>query len=133
MDDTDATPAQPAPGPGPEQHPDAPPTGPADLVGQLAAMTAKLWGVPTGTAARPALPAFPALPQIGTLSAQQVSAMVATVRAQRQSIAALRSQLDAFDENLAALEQLLEPLRSWTASWADLERGLRPPTGPADA
>lgn len=49
--------------------------------------------------------------------------MVSTVRAQRQSIAALRSQLQAFDENLASLEQLLEPLRSWTSSWAAVERG----------
>lgn len=99
---------------------------PTELLQQLTAMTARLWGVPAAGAGSPsaAAPAFPGLPSVGALSAQQVGAMVSTVRAQRQSIAALQSQLQAFDEGLASLEQLLEPLRTWTASWAALERGL---------
>ncbi len=104
------------------------PDDPADLIRQLTAMTARMWGLTTagGPTGGPTFPTFPALPQVGALSAQQVGAMIATVRAQRQSIAALESQLQAFDENLASLEQLLEPLRAWTSSWAALERGITP-------
>jgi hypothetical protein len=107
---------------------------PTELLQQLTAMTARLWGVPTAGAGSPsaAVPVFPGLPQVGALSAQQVGAMVSTVRAQRQSIAALQSQLQAFDENLASLEQLLEPLRAWTASWAAVERGLSGAPRPDD-
>ena len=105
---------------------DAPPGDPAGLLAQLTAATARLWGA-VPTAVPPVLPpGLPGFPQIGTLTAQQVTAMVNSVRAQRHSIAALRAQLDAFDDNLASLEQLLEPLRSWTAAWAGMERGLTP-------
>ncbi len=102
---------------------------PAGLLQQWTAATARLWGA---SPALPALPSVPAFPQLGALTDRQVSAMVSTVRAQRQSIAALQAQLAAFDENLASLEQLLEPLRAWSASWAGLERGLgpRPPEPP---
>ncbi|WP_111766153.1 hypothetical protein [Nakamurella deserti] len=104
------------------------PPNPAELMQQLTAMAARLWGVPTVGAP----PVLPVLPQVGAMSAQQVGAMVSTVRAQRQSIAALQSQLQAFDEHLASLEQLLEPLRAWTASWAAVERGLGGPARPTD-
>jgi hypothetical protein len=131
MDRTDATtPAEPA-GEAPAEPP--PTAAPVDLVQQFTAMAARMWGLatPGGTPPAAALPAFAALPQVGALSAQQVSAMTSTVRAQRQSIAALQSQLQAFDENLASLEQLLEPLRSWTSSWAALERGVLPAGPPS--
>lgn len=126
MDGPDPKPADPADDAAP------PAAAPADLLQQLTAMTARMWGIgaAAGTSAPPSGPVFP---QVGALSAQQVSAMVSTVRAQRQSIAALQSQLQAFDENLASLEQLLEPLRAWTASWASLERGLTPGAGERQA
>ena len=133
MNSTDATPAEPGdarPGdPPPGDAPNDPPPTTADLIRQLTAATTRMWGMGTAPEASAAagFPAFPVLPQVGALSASQVSAMMSTIRAQRQSIAALQSQLLAFDENLASLEKLLEPLRSWTASWASLERGLTPP------
>jgi hypothetical protein len=122
MDGPDPKPADPADDAAP------PAAAPADLLQQLTAMTARMWGIgaAAGTSAPPSGPVFP---QVGALSAQQVSAMLSTVRAQRQSIAALQSQLQAFDENLTSLEQLLEPLRAWANSWAALERGLTNPPG----
>jgi len=65
-------------------------------------------------------------------SPEPVSAF--SIAAQRRSIQALQTQLSAFDEQLAVLEQLLGPLAQWSKTWADLERrildlGLWPGTG----
>ena len=46
------------------------------------------------------------------------------IAAQRRSIEALKTQLSAFDEQLAVLENLLGPLAQWSKKWADLEQRL---------
>jgi hypothetical protein len=47
-----------------------------------------------------------------------------TVTAQRQSIAAMRAQLDAFDQQMAVFERILDPLVEWSATWARLEEAV---------
>jgi hypothetical protein len=36
----------------------------------------------------------------------------------------MRAQLDAFDQQLAVFERLLDPLVEWSASWARLEEAV---------
>ncbi|MGO9078555.1 MAG: hypothetical protein ACLQDY_05880 [Streptosporangiaceae bacterium] len=78
-------------------------------------------------AARAGLPSFPGLPgwpAPGALSAAQLKSIAAGITAQRRSIDALKTQLTAFDEQLAVLEQILEPLAAWARTWAELESRL---------
>lgn len=76
-----------------------------------------------------AAPGTPALP--GALSAAQLAAVTDGIADQRRSIAALKTQLSAFDEQLAVLETMLGPLAQWSKTWADLEqRFLHPDRGP---
>ena len=42
----------------------------------------------------------------------------------RRSIEALKAQLNSFDEQLAALEQILGPLAEWSRTWAEFEQRL---------
>ena len=60
----------------------------------------------------------------GALSAAQLASIAESVADQRRSIQALQTQLSAFDEQLAVLEQMLGPLVQWSKAWADLERRL---------
>jgi hypothetical protein len=73
---------------------------------------------------------LPALPEVathpGAISAAQFTAMSSTLTAQRDSIAALQSQLTAFDEQLQVLERLLGPMAEWSAAWARLEGDIVP-------
>ena len=79
----------------------------------------------------PTLPGFSGWPAPGALSAAQLASVAAGVSAQRRSIDALKTQLTAFDEQLAVLEQLLEPLAEWSRTWAALEGQLmNMPHGP---
>lgn len=75
----------------------------------------------------PGLGSLPVLPPPGALSAAQLSAMTSAVAAQRGSIEGLVAQLRAFDEQLAVLERILEPLAEWSRTWADVERTMMPP------
>jgi len=81
----------------------------------------------------PALPGLPAWPAPGALSATQLGSITASVSAQRRSIEALKTQLAAFDEQLAVLESLLEPLAEWSRVWAGLEERLMNMGGHAPA
>jgi hypothetical protein len=36
----------------------------------------------------------------------------------------MRAQLDAFDQQLAVLERILDPLVEWSSSWARLEEAV---------
>jgi hypothetical protein len=72
--------------------------------------------------ARQASPGPPALP--GGLSAAQMASITDSIAAQRRSIAALKTQLSSFDEQLAMLESILGPLAQWSRTWADLEQRL---------
>jgi hypothetical protein len=71
-----------------------------------------------------ALPAGSALPLPGALSAAQMTAIADGIAAQRRSIEALKAQLSSFDEQLAALEQILGPLAEWSRAWAEFEHRL---------
>ena len=44
--------------------------------------------------------------------------------AQRQSIAAMQAQLEAFDQQMAVFERILDPLVDWSATWARLEEAV---------
>jgi hypothetical protein len=71
------------------------------------------------------LPLSPgAYPLPGALSATQTKALADSIAAQRRSIGALQAQLTAFDEQLAAMEQVIGPLAEWSRAWADLEERL---------
>ena len=79
---------------------------------ELARSGGRLAPVP-GTLARP-----------GALSAAQMTSITDSIAAQRRSIQALKAQLSSFDEQLAALEQILGPLAEWSRTWAEFEQRL---------
>ncbi|HYA53652.1 MAG TPA: hypothetical protein VEG33_21090, partial [Streptosporangiaceae bacterium] len=64
------------------------------------------------------------VPLPGALSAAQLTSIADSIAAQRRTIEALKAQLSSFDEQLAALEQMLGPLAQWSATWAELEKRL---------
>jgi len=69
-------------------------------------------------------PAAGRFPLPGALSAAQLTSIADSIAAQRRSIEALTAQLSSFDQQLAALEQILGPLAQWGATWAELEQRL---------
>jgi hypothetical protein len=91
-------------------------------VQQLRGFTDRARAVAGAVPGRLALPALPSPP--GALSAAQLRSIAQTVSAQRQSIVAIRAQLDAFDEQLAVFERILEPLVEWSSTWARLEEAV---------
>jgi hypothetical protein len=91
-----------------------------DFINQLRAGTEKLQDL-----ARARVPLTPgSYPLPGALSAAQTKALTDSITAQRRSIEALKTELTAFDEQLAALEQILGPLAEWSRAWADVEERL---------
>jgi hypothetical protein len=64
------------------------------------------------------------LPLPGALSAAQMTSIADSISAQRRGIEALKAQLSSYDEQLAALEQILSPLSEWSRTWADLEHRM---------
>lgn len=71
------------------------------------------------------LPMAPStLPLPGALSAAQLKSIVDNIAAQRLSVQAMKAQLTAFDEQLAALERILGPFAEWSKMWADYEERL---------
>jgi hypothetical protein len=93
-----------------------------EFVHQLRGFTERARAMAGSVPGRLSLPALPSPP--GALSAAQLRAIAQTVTAQRQSIAAIRAQLDAFDEQLAVFERILEPLVEWSSTWARLEEAV---------
>jgi len=93
------------------------------LMAQLRVITAGLETVARSGAHVPSSVSR-AFPLPGALSATQLTAIAASVAAQRRSIGALQAQLSAFDEQLAVLEQILGPLAEWSSTWAGLEQRL---------
>ena len=93
-----------------------------EFVSQLRGFTDRARSLAGSVPSRLSLPALPSPP--GAMSAAQLRAVARTVSAQRQSIAAMRAQLDAFDQQLAVFERLLDPLVEWSATWARLEEAV---------
>jgi hypothetical protein len=105
-----------------------------EFVGQLRAFTDRARGLASG-AVPFSLPRLPSPP--GALSAAQLRAIDRAVRGQRQQIKAMTAQLQAFDEQLAVFERILDPLVEWSATWARLEESVadfvrRSPVEPED-
>ena len=112
-----------------------------DFVQQLRGFTDRARTVAGSVPSRLSLPALPSPP--GAMSAAQLRAVAEMVAAQRASIAGMRAQLDAFDQQLAVFERILEPLVEWSGTWARLEEAVGDlvrrdggspgePTGPVD-
>jgi hypothetical protein len=93
-----------------------------EFINQLRGFTDKARSIAGAVPGRLSLPALPSPP--GAMSAAQLRAVAATVSAQRQSIAAMASQLEAFDQQLAVVEKVLAPLVEWSSTWARLEEAV---------
>jgi hypothetical protein len=93
-----------------------------EFIGQLHEITERLEGLSRPGRSLPSVAG--ALPLPGALSAAQMSSIGESIAAQRRSIEALKAQLSSYDEQLAALEQILGPLLEWSRTWADLEQRL---------
>jgi hypothetical protein len=104
-----------------------------EFVHQLRGFTDRARSLAGAVPSKLSLPSLPSPP--GAMSAAQLRAVAQTVTAQRKSIAAMRAQLDAFDQQMAVFERILEPLVEWSTTWARLEEAVgdfvRP--GAADA
>ncbi|TKJ32847.1 hypothetical protein [Blastococcus sp. CCUG 61487] len=127
-----------------EEHPASDPVPPVggivgrsidEFVQQLRGFTDRARSVAGAVPAKLSLPALPSPP--GAMSAAQLRAVAEMVSAQRASIAGMRAQLEAFDQQLAVFERILEPLVEWSGSWARLEEAVGdfvrregPPEGP---
>jgi hypothetical protein len=103
-----------------------------EFIAQLRAATESLESMAGAAKHVPTKPGAMVLP--GTLSAMQLTSIADSIAAQRRSIEALKTQLSAFDDQLAVLEQVLGPFTEWSKTWAELEErllniGRRPETG----
>jgi hypothetical protein len=93
-----------------------------EFVNQLRGFTDRARSLAGAVPSKLALPSLPSPP--GALSAAQLRAIAQTVSAQRTSIAAMQAQLEAFDQQMAVFERILEPLVDWSATWARLEEAV---------
>lgn len=93
-----------------------------EFIGQLRSSTERLADLASFGTHRLLEPG--AIPMPGAMSAAQVNSIADSIAAQRRSIEVLKTQLSAFDEQLAALEQVLGPLAAWSRIWADAEQRL---------
>ena len=91
-----------------------------EFLSQLRSFTDRARGLAAG--AVPSLPSLPSPP--GAMSAAQLKAIADSVKAQRVSLQAMTAQFQAFDEQLAVFERILEPLVEWSSTWARLEEGV---------
>ncbi|RBY90764.1 hypothetical protein [Blastococcus sp. TF02A-26] len=94
-----------------------------DFVTQLRGFTDRARGMAAGAVPGGfSLPRLPSPP--GAMSAAQLRAIDGAVRGQRRQIQGMVAQLQAFDEQLAVFERLLEPLVEWSGTWARLEESV---------
>ena len=93
-----------------------------EFVQQLRGFTDRARTAAGSVPSRLSLPALPSPP--GAMSAAQLRAVAEMVAAQRASIAGMRAQLDAFDQQLVVFERILEPLVEWSGTWARLEEAV---------
>ena len=102
-----------------------------EFVNQLRGFTDRARSVAGAVPAKLHLPALPSPP--GAMSAAQLKAIAQTVRAQRDSIAAMQAQLEAFDQQMAVFEKILDPLVEWSSTWARLEEAVGDFVRPANS
>jgi hypothetical protein len=93
-----------------------------EFVNQLRGFTDRARSLAGSATSRLPIPPLPSPP--GALSAAQLRAIAQTVRAQRESIAAMQAQLEAFDQQMAVFERILDPLVEWSGTWAQLEKAV---------
>jgi hypothetical protein len=93
-----------------------------EFVNQLRGFSDRARSVAGAVPSKLSLPALPSPP--GAMSAAQLRAIAQAVRAQRQSIAAMSAQLEAFDQQMAVFERILDPLVEWSSTWARLEEAV---------
>ena len=93
-----------------------------EFVNQLRFFTDRARSLAGTATSRIPLPTLPSPP--GAMSAAQLRAIAEMVTAQRRSIEAIQAQLQAFDQQLAVFERILEPLVEWSTSWARLEEAV---------
>lgn len=110
----DRDPAAPAPGRTP----------PRDVLGTVQSVAGRLWRTVSPAAGGGPPDAVAHLATPGAMSAQQVGAIVRSVRAQREQIRALQTQLTALDGQLGVLEEMLGPLAAVVDTWAAAERAV---------
>jgi hypothetical protein len=113
-----------------------------EVISQLRGLNDRLESLTGVGVSMPSLPTLASLPGLrnlpvpGALTAAQLKSIATAVTAQRRSIQALKTQLTAFDEQLAVLERILGPLTEWSAKWAQVEdrlMNLRPGSGSGSA
>ena len=93
-----------------------------EFVNQLRGFTDRAMSVAGSATSRLPIPPLPSPP--GALSAAQLRAIAQTVHAQRESIRAMQAQLEAFDQQMAVFERILDPLVEWSGTWAQLEKAV---------
>src|SRR3954464_185991 len=93
-----------------------------EFVSQLRGFSDRARSVAGAVPSRLSLPALPSPP--GALSAAQLRAVAQTVAAQRRALAAMAAQLEAFDQQLAVFERIIDPLVEWSSTWARLEEAV---------
>ena len=93
-----------------------------EFVNQLRGFTDRARSVAGAVPSRLPFPTLPSPP--GAMSAAQLKAIAQAVQAQRQSIGAMQSQLEAFDQQMAVFERILDPLVEWSSTWARLEEAV---------
>jgi hypothetical protein len=93
-----------------------------EFVNQLRGFGDRVQGLAGAVPGRLSLPALPSPP--GAMSAAQLRAIAQSISAQRKSLGAMRAQLDAFDEQMAVFERIIDPLVEWSTTWASLEAAI---------
>jgi hypothetical protein len=93
-----------------------------EFVNQLRGFTDRARSIAGAVPSKLSMPALPSPP--GAMSAAQLKAVAQAVQAQRQSIAAMQAQLEAFDQQMAVFERILDPLVEWSSTWARLEEAV---------
>ena len=93
-----------------------------EFVHQLRGFSDRARSLAGSATSRLPMPALPSPP--GAMSAAQLKAIAQAVQAQRRSIAAMQSQLEAFDQQMAVFERILDPLVEWSSTWARLEEAV---------
>jgi hypothetical protein len=63
------------------------------------------------------------------LPAAQLDALVQEIRARRDQVDVLRTQLAGFSDQLEALEAMLQPLAEWSRTWLRLQQAMVNPLG----